>query len=248
MLSSLNSFEGGGKRPEKTYGVQRLAATTHDRDAWAIIITRLATRSFAGLDTDSTFVKSEDKIDTKTFSMNDSIREGLVKYILTDFRKRIDIAITWLNEEWYNDRIQAGDSAGPFRTYNAWALRLLDGLIPYIDNSDKLLIRFMSEIPAINRDLLERIKHLAQDPERVSLAVMVLQYLIMFRIPVRSMCLDVLEELYNTNPVAKIHASKVLQKHRPSVVSSQQSTSTLPQIKGESSEPSLLPSKSTAAA
>jgi symplekin len=50
-------------------------------------------------------------------------------------------------------------------------LRVLDGIIPYLDAKDKLLIRFLSEIPEVNEKVLERVKGLARDPERVQLAV-----------------------------------------------------------------------------
>ena len=62
----------------------------------------------------------------------------------------------------------AASTAG---NYETWVLKVLDGIVPYVDAKDKLFIRFLSEIPAINADILERIKKLAQDPERVGLAV-----------------------------------------------------------------------------
>lgn len=48
-------------------------------------------------------------------------------------------------------------------------------MVPYLDAKDKVLIRFLSEIPAINADILERVKKLARDPERVGLAVNAIQ-------------------------------------------------------------------------
>ena len=78
----------------------------------------------------------------------------------------------------------------------------------------------MSEIQAINPDMLDRINRLAEDPERLALAVKVLIYLIFFRPPVREMCLDVLEQIYKDNPAARapVDKAKVLQKWRPSAV------------------------------
>lgn len=219
----MTSFESSSKASEKKPGFGRLAAGAHDRDAWATVVARLATRTTAGLVDDPTTIKEEDDPDSKGFSMKNGIRGGLLKYVLTDFRKRIDVAIAWLNEEWYNERIQSANASGPYKVYNEWSLRFLDGLVPYIDNGDRLLIRFMSEVQEVNREMLERIKKLAQDPERVRLAVMVLQYLVMFRVPVREMCLDALEDMYKTNPAAKAHTVKVLQTRRPSAVATQAS-------------------------
>lgn len=119
------------------------------------------------------------------FTMSTIIRNQLYAYVLEDFRRRIDIAISWLTEEWYADRVRTSSARGfgnrAARTaalatsapgnYEIWILNVLDGIVPYVDAKDKLLIRFLSEIPAINADILERIKKLAQDPERVGLAV-----------------------------------------------------------------------------
>lgn len=59
-------------------------------------------------------------------------------------------------------------------------MKVLDVILPYLDAKDKLLIRFLSEIPAIDEAILVRVKGLARDPERVTLAVNALQYVIMF--------------------------------------------------------------------
>ena len=50
-------------------------------------------------------------------------------------------------------------------------LKVLDGIVPYLDAKDKHLIRFLSEIPEVNAKVLGRVKGLARDPERVQLAV-----------------------------------------------------------------------------
>lgn len=172
------------KRPKP--GLNRLAASNYDREAWITVITRLATRASAGLDLDTDgIVKSEDTNGfgvTKPISLSDGIRETLYLYVVEDFRARISIAIAWLNEEWYNDRIQiqqqpdsAPNHAQTTQHYERWVLKVLDGIVPYLDAKDKVLIRFLSEIPGINGAVLERVKGLARDPERVGLAVNALQ-------------------------------------------------------------------------
>lgn len=183
MMSVLDE-QSSAKRPRR--GLNRLAGSNYDREAWITVITRLATRGSAGL-------QSEGEIDgndtskvtingqsTKA-SLSDGIRENLWKYIIEDFRARIHIAISWLNEEWFSDRIQSQTRSRspsgkasllqPQQNYEKWALKVLDVIIPYLDAKDKLLIRFLSEIPAIDERILERVKGLARDPERVVLAV-----------------------------------------------------------------------------
>ena len=148
--------------------------------------------------------------------MADSIREALRLYVLQDWKKRIDVAIAWLNEEWYNDLIQqrdyeerqasqmdhyAPDQAQddipePAKHYEKWLLKTMDGFIYNLDAKDKVLIRFVSEVQGLPSGVFERVKRLAEDPERVQLAVTALQYLVMFRPPVRETAIDALEDLW----------------------------------------------------
>ena len=158
-------------------GFNRIAAGHQDRDAWITVITRLATRASAGLE--DTSIKAEARTVSKAgFSPNNAIREALYIYIIEDFRRRIGVAIAWLNEEWYNDRLlrqTAPDADYVPENYEKWMLKVLDGITPFIESNDRnLLIRFLSEIPALNHDVLKRVVRLAKDPERVQLVVMAL--------------------------------------------------------------------------
>lgn len=175
IMGALDDDPNRGKTQKP--GFNRLAASTYNRDAWVTIIARLATRASAGLD--ENLIKSENRnsISRKgDFSIGNTIRDTLYLYILEDFRRRIDVAVSWLNEEWYNDRIQAQNSdEHPVLHYQKWVLKLMDGILPYLEATDKFLIRFLSEIPEVNREVLERVKKLARDPERVTLAVNAIQ-------------------------------------------------------------------------
>lgn len=158
-------------------GFNRIAAGHQDRDAWITVITRLATRASAGLD--DTSIKSESRSAAKpAFSPNNAIRDAMYLYIIEDFRRRIGVAIAWLNEEWYNDRLlrQTSPEAEYVpENYEKWVLKVLDGIMPFVESNDRnLLIRFLSEVPALNEDLLQRVVRLAKDPERVQLVVMTL--------------------------------------------------------------------------
>jgi len=155
------------------------AAGEQDRDSWVTVVSRLATRSLTGLDGQDTALIKHEKL--SSVSLAHMIRDAMHLYIIGDFRKRIDVAVSWLNEEWYNDMIQTkttgGSAYGMTPVYDRLVLKLIDALVPYLDAKDnKVLIRFLSEIPAVNRDILERIKRLARDPERVPLAVTTIQY------------------------------------------------------------------------
>ena len=184
VFSKMNELDDPTKAPKP--GLNRLAGSTYDKEAWTTVITRLATRASSGLQDTEEEVKSENAqngvVGLRTgHSLGDGIRETLWKYIVEDFRVRIPIAISWLNEEWYNDRImqmQSSDSSdqnrsiSPVQTnYEKWVLKILDGIVPYLDAKDKVLIKFLSEIPEVSQAVLERIKNIARDPDRVTLAV-----------------------------------------------------------------------------
>lgn len=165
---------------QQELGFARLAGSTFDRDAWVVLLTRLATRAPAGLEGND-----KAKADKRHPTISDSIRETLYRYILEDFRARLKIGITWLNEEWYNDRVRmkaANSERGvedeePIVSlyYDTWVLRLLDGFLPYLDSRDiKVLVRFLSEIPEVTIAIIQRVASLAKDPERVNLTVQAL--------------------------------------------------------------------------
>ncbi|KAF2742608.1 hypothetical protein M011DRAFT_472068 [Sporormia fimetaria CBS 119925] len=235
MLSSLD--ETASKTKVQKGGFNRYAASSFDRESWVTIISRLATRTTCGLDDPDEGVKSEYGRMTKkgSFALSDRIRDGLYNYIMYDWKRRLDLAINWLNEEWYNDRLQSSSevsslpngsnsstsNSGTKGNYHRCCLRLLDGIITYIEGTDKVLIRFMSEIPEIDMEIMRRMKKMAEDPERIDLACMVLQYLCMFRPPVRGICVDVLEEMWRTNDRAKPSARKFLAIWRPQILESE---------------------------
>jgi symplekin len=181
-------------RKNKT-GINRLAASSYDRDAWITLITRLATRAPAGLEGQASAVKVEPNLQS---SLSDNIRESLYLYVVEDFRRRIDIAVAWLCEEWYNDRIQTKNTVNPVLHYEKWSLKVLEGIIPYLDARDKFLTRFLAEIPGLSMEVLDRVKILCRDPAMVQLALTTLLYLVMMRPPVREMALDTVEDVWRT--------------------------------------------------
>ncbi|OJD18619.1 hypothetical protein AJ78_01390 [Emergomyces pasteurianus Ep9510] len=235
MISTLEQPSKALKHSQKP-GFGRLAASSFDRDAWLVLLTRLATRASSGLEMDeeAEIFKSESgrqSLSILGIGMSDSIREMLYRYVLEDFRVRINVAISWMNEEWYNDQIQrkyasseGNDDHGVIvpRHYEKWVMRLLEGILPYLDARDKVLIRFLSEIPELGRDLVQKTKSLANDPERVTLCVQALHYLVLVRPPSRELCLDALQDLYAKVEEARPLVSKVLLKWRPHVIPKQE--------------------------
>lgn len=186
VFSMMNVLDEPSAAKRQKPGLNRLAGSNYDREAWITVITRLATRASAGLEGDHFNGEGSESALQKPvieLSLSDGIRETLFKYIIEDFRTRIPIAISWLNEEWFNDRMQTQaweqqkqkESPPPKQHYERWVLKVLDGIVPYLDAKDKVLIRFLSEVPGIDEKILDRVQGLARDPERVTLAVNAIQ-------------------------------------------------------------------------
>lgn len=245
MLASVDENQ---KNKVTKGGFSRLAASDYSRDAWVTILSRLATRASAGLEDPEENIKDEYAVKSVkgSLSISNAVRDGLYQYIMYDWKKRVDVAISWLNEEWYNDIVLAqstkdsakngavnGDtkSSPPNGNYHRCALRLIDGILPYVEHTDKILLRFLSEVPALDYELLVRMKKMAEDPERIDLACTALHYLYMFRPPVRTIVVDVLAEMWKENDRAKPSARKLLLRWRPDVLGEE--TSGTPTMKTE---------------
>lgn len=196
LFQFVKTLEDAGKKSKS--GINRLAASTNDRESWIAIITRLASRS-GGLE--DAGVKDEEASTSGTASgpsLSNSVREALYTYVLEDFRRRIDVAITWLTEEWYNDQLQKRREghAQHAMHYEKWALKLIDGFSQYLTAQDKVLTRFLGEIPELSPAILSRVKLMCRDPLVVPLALTSLLYLVMMRPPVKELALDTVQDIW----------------------------------------------------
>lgn len=112
-----------------------------------------------------------------------------------------------------NDELEAMEIPTP--TYNKWTGKVLDSLIPFLEPNDKkIFIRLLSDLPYLNEDLVSRIKSLCFDPVRSKIGFLSLQFLIMYRPPVKLACINILEELSRSDQEdLKEEASKLLKKY-----------------------------------
>ncbi|KAK5657130.1 hypothetical protein OQA88_3658 [Cercophora sp. LCS_1] len=217
IFGPLPGLEEAVNRKHKA-GINRLAASSYDRDSWLTFLTRLPSRATSGAE-DS--IKAEpDALDRQQVGPKDVVRELMYNYVLEDWRRRIEVAVAWLCEEWYNDQlIKKSGNGGPLY-YEKWALRLIDGILTYITAQDKVLTRFLAEIPELTRTMLGRLKGLCGDPTRVQLALTTLLYLVMMRPPVREMALDTVAAIWDEYEEARPLAGKYLVKWRPGFIES----------------------------
>lgn len=192
--------------------INKIAITSWSKSSWVILLTRLATRGISP--SGSTDEETEDS------ELSDLIRDSIFKYFLDDIHDRIDIIIQWLNEEWYTEFTKNFDpnseTTTKTPTYLKWTEKTLDTLIPFLEKSHrKLFIRLLSDLPFLNEELVKKLKSLCIDPERSSLGFQALQFLIMFKPPVKSHCLDILKDLYENNEDLKSNSLSLLKKYLP---------------------------------
>lgn len=203
LFAMLHTFDEKDKR-SRPPGFNRMAASAHDRSGWITIMIRIATRGSSGLE-DSDAIKLEPS-SPQLFSFSNTIRESLYAYILDDFRKRIDTAVQWLCEEWYNDQIQMKMGGKYVLHYEKWVLRVLDGIVPYLDGQDRsLLIKFLGEIPGLTTLVLERIKSLCVNPSTVTMALQSMLFLVAYRAPTKQLVLGAVEEIWDTCKILLRH-------------------------------------------
>ncbi|KAL8872737.1 MAG: hypothetical protein Q9174_001676 [Haloplaca sp. 1 TL-2023] len=231
VFSIISTIDEPAAVKRQKPGLNRVAGSNYDKDAWMTLFTRLATRASAGLDEDEDDIPGDDGdelngIVTKRSippSLSNGIREMLWKSIITDFRTKMPIAISWLSEEWLNDQLQFQDQRDRKRqrqgNYEHWMLKVFDGILPFLDAKDnKVLTRFLSEIPSLDEKVIDRVKGLARDPERIVLSINALGYLATLRPPIREICIDALEDMWRNYDDAKIPASRFLKKLRPEIL------------------------------
>ncbi|KAI5466217.1 hypothetical protein BGZ63DRAFT_126322 [Mariannaea sp. PMI_226] len=220
VIEMMKSLEDPAGKKNKA-GFSRLAASTGTRDSWMTILTRLATRSSAGLEEIS--VKDEGDPASPP-SLSNNIRDVLYNYVMEDFRRHIDVAVSWLCEEWYNDKLQQKDEGDRPLHYERCCLRLIDGFLPYVHPQDKVLTRFLSEIPELNKTILTRVKQMCRDPSVVQLALTSLLYLVMMRPPVKEIALDTVQDIWTDHEEARPMATKYLSKYRPGFLDANRDT------------------------
>ncbi|KAK6465956.1 hypothetical protein DFJ63DRAFT_333350 [Scheffersomyces coipomensis] len=211
----------------------KIAIKSWKKDSWIILLTRLATRgmrSLTGSSSDEDKISPDDKINQE---LSDMIRNSIFEYFLENIHGRIDIIIKWLSEEWYSEKVfneeleikkavklnqgKSVKSLPPIKTpiYNKWAGKVLDAMIPFLEPSDrKIFIRLLSDLPYLNEELVGGIKSLCYDPVRIKIGFLSLQFLIMYRPPVKQACLNILKELSESDQEdLKEEAKKLLDKY-----------------------------------
>jgi len=125
----------------------------------------------------------------------------------------MDLAISWLTEEWYNDTLS--DST----FYGKWATRIFDGILPFIEARDmRIFIRFLGDLPLILPIHVQKLKTMCLDPERHKLGFAAIKYLLLLRPPARTACVELCVDLYRNHADTKKSAADILRRWAPGMV------------------------------
>lgn len=184
MFAVVDQFDKTSLISRKSkLGANRLAASNWDREGWITVLTRLATRGMGSTPEESIAVeKVENGSENSPPSMiapsalSTAIREKLYNFVIADFRGRMDVAVSWLNEEWYNDQMMAKTQAKREPQYRKWMMKVMDGIFPFLESKDRLFMRLLSEIPEVTVELMQKVKMLCLDPDRAMLGIQMLQF------------------------------------------------------------------------
>lgn len=100
-------------------------------------------------------------------------------------------ASIWLNEEWYNEKLNTSSS----QQYNSNLEAILATFLPKIDGKDKSLAVFLTSLPELPLSVITMLESLCVDPERSIVGFLALRDLVETRPPVRQPALNALLEL-----------------------------------------------------
>ncbi|OJA10681.1 hypothetical protein AZE42_01046 [Rhizopogon vesiculosus] len=181
-------------------------------DMWMLLIVRMVTRVAHfddGLSEDGgdETKDSEDKKALDLYSRQDNLRQTLCDYIMADFPSRLRLVTTWMNEEWYNDRIRMADDPDWRPNYESWLNQIISTYQTVLegkpegkpDNKDKAFARFLLDLPSVPPDVFGLLRDLSVDPDKMHVGFTSLREFVLERPSFRAEALQVLLEL-TTHP------------------------------------------------
>lgn len=138
-----------------------------DRATWIAVITRLATRTV-------TIASCRYPSSTLEPSLATTVRTRIFDHVMANFRDNMDFCTSWLNEEWYAAMVSGSDrqdtlDAETLTQYELWTLKVLDGVLPFLEASDRPFMRFLSDLPCLTSNMISKVATLCHDPNRSQL-------------------------------------------------------------------------------
>ncbi|KAJ7890667.1 Symplekin tight junction protein C terminal-domain-containing protein [Mycena olivaceomarginata] len=166
-------------------------------EMWMLLLVRLVTR-VVDPPSDSPEEGDDSVVLNDFYDRQDRLRQTLCDYIMSDFPARIRLATTWMNEEWYNDRIQLEADPDWRPNYDTWLNQIVASYQTLLDGKDRTFSRFLLDLPAVPDDVLGLLRELCVDtssPDRMQVGFVTLRGLVTTRPSLRNEALNVLLEL-----------------------------------------------------
>ncbi|KZT27847.1 hypothetical protein NEOLEDRAFT_1130335 [Neolentinus lepideus HHB14362 ss-1] len=177
---------------DATLNPSKMAAT----DLWMLLIIRMVTRVVEPpKETEEAQPMDDSKDDVELFARQERLRQRLCDYIMANFSARVRLATTWMNEEWYNDRIRSAQDPDWRPNYDIWLSQILAAYQTHLDARDRTFTRFLLDLPSIPMDVLELLRELCIGPERMQVGFTTLREFVLQRPTLRYESMNILLEL-----------------------------------------------------
>ncbi|EMD39061.1 hypothetical protein CERSUDRAFT_133852 [Gelatoporia subvermispora B] len=210
VKNSLTRIWDGAKdlAPPEPAGELSEAPGSSASDMWMLLIVRMITRV-----TDPAQLSNDDDTPEKAeepgssavselYAHQDRLRQTLCDYIITDFPGRVRLATTWMNEEWYNDRLRLTSDRNWQPNYETWLNQIVAAYQTHSDGKDRTFSRFLLDLPSVPPDVLNLLRESCTEPDRRQMGFAALREFVAQRPSLRAEALTILLELTT-------HADKV---------------------------------------
>ncbi|KAI1796643.1 Symplekin tight junction protein C terminal-domain-containing protein [Ganoderma leucocontextum] len=177
---------------------------TTPADMWMLLLVRMVTRvsdPSVGQEENEDEMKAEDSVvrQSEIYDRQDRLRHALCEYIMADFSGRIRLATTWMNEEWYNDRIRRQQDRDWQSNYETWLNQIVAAYQTHSEGKDRTFSRFLLDLPAVPQDVLNLLRESCVEPERRQMSFAALREFVSQRPSLRAEAMNMLLEL-TTHP------------------------------------------------
>ncbi|KAF9269017.1 hypothetical protein L218DRAFT_916524 [Marasmius fiardii PR-910] len=188
-------------------------------DVWMLLLVRMITRVAEPPPTEGGAGEGENDTEDSdqksavefNFDRQDQLRRVLCDYIMVDFPERVRLAAIWLNEEWYNDRLQETRNPKWRANYDIWLNQIVAAYQTHLDGKDRTFSKFLMDLPSVPLDILDLLRDLCVDYEssdKMQVGFFTLRGFVTQRPALRAEALNVLLEL-TTHPEKKTRGAAI---------------------------------------
>ncbi|KAI0766933.1 Symplekin tight junction protein C terminal-domain-containing protein [Trametes elegans] len=181
---------------------------TTPADMWQLLLVRMITRVTdpaagpGGEEDAQEDAKGEEGAlvrKSEIYERQDRLRHALCDYIMADFSGRVRLATTWMNEEWYNDRIRRHQDREWQPNYETWLNQIVAAYQTHADGKDRTFSRFLLDLPQVPQDILTLLRESCVEPDRRQMGFAALREFVSQRPSLRAEAMNMLLEL-TTHP------------------------------------------------